>query len=183
MKTLNNHYKQGVSALGWILIIAAIIILAIIFIPIIIGIVDTSSPPPSPTPVPQFSPSPSDNQIDDIVNNTDQYVGRQVQLTGYIAQVISPHALMLSSPGASNNLLVISSPSLVMPSISPVDEQDYILHENDYILIDGIVRRFDLSQAENDLNVTLDQSRLNQYDNQPAVYANQIAYSQSTPTP
>lgn len=99
----------------------------------------------------------------DVLNNTQSYAGKQVTVTGTIAQVLGPHAATIAASGNNANngqtLLAVAKENMPLNPGSPVQ-------------VTGTLQpTFDANQAESFIGSNLDPATFTPYNGKPYVQA------------
>ncbi len=177
--------QSGITATGWI-VIGAIALLAIfVLIPALTG--GQFSPLGGANEIleegrggitgePQGDQTPAQPPtLDEIVNNTDNYIGQQVTVTGEVSEVLSANAMTIDEPGLFGESLIVVTQNPI-PQINEMDQvqDDYIFQQGDRVRVTGTVRRFNLTDIENQIGTDLDDATFQGLENNPAVIATRV---------
>jgi uncharacterized membrane protein YcgQ (UPF0703/DUF1980 family) len=111
------------------------------------------------------------NTINDILDNPDNYVGKQITLSGKIHEVLDNNSLTLKASGINRDLLVITSNSLFT---NIQNDNSALYKDDDNVQISGMVQKFDKTTIENQLGLVLNDNKLNDYITKPVIVAQTI---------
>jgi hypothetical protein len=110
--------------------------------------------------------------IGDILDNPDNYVSKQITLTGSVSKVLDPNAFNLKAPGIDRRLLVVTSNSLLSPQAN--GNNDYIYKDDDIVQVNGTIQKFDTATIGNQLGISFNDDQLNDYIGKPVVVAQSV---------
>lgn len=118
--------------------------------------------------------SGAETTISQITNNQSEYIAKQVTVGGEVNSILTPRIFSIGGDGfiGGDELLVLSARPLPAIATRPTDK---LLIEDDIVLIRGEVQRFDIKQAEQELQKTLDPDILKEFIGKPVIFANSIA--------
>jgi hypothetical protein len=103
-----------------------------------------------------------------VLNNTQAYTGKQVTITGTVAQVVGPHALAVATN--SNNAQGATTQTLL--AVYKENAQQPQLVVGSPVQVTGALQpTFDTNQAQTFTGSALDQAALTAYNGQPYVQA------------
>jgi hypothetical protein len=112
----------------------------------------------------------SDNiMLADIVGNPDAYLGQTVTVEGRVKRFLTVSGFLLSQDGivsdrVDDELLVVGTleqdPGIIVPDLR--------------VIVSGVVRRFNLAEAEKALNRDFEDRLFAQYAGRPAIFATMI---------
>lgn len=169
--------KQKGISMGWVLGIAALVLLAIIILPQLFSneenIVTDILPPDSSTPVPTVDTTPGVNNVtaDSILENPGNFYNRTVSVISEIEDRISPRSFTLSAGGLlADSLLVISGQPIIARG---PDNEEVALEEAGTVRVVGTVRQFDRTAVQNELNTVFDED-LDNYEGDPVIILQSI---------
>lgn len=104
-----------------------------------------------------------------MLQNTDQYFGDTVTVTGYVAKIVDSNAFSLSPTQGTggDGILVIAG------------KDNPRLTAGSKVKVSGLVRSFDRRQFESELSVDLDDALYGAWDQDPSIRANSISTLES----
>lgn len=151
---MNEKYKK------WTPLFAGVAVILILLVSSIVISVNTDLPD-------------TESGVTRILQDPNNYYGSNVNVSGDVEEIVGSRALIIDSPGAaSENLLVINKNPL-MP-IGGSGEDDFFFQENDRVNISGEVRKFNIREIEELLGIDLVDSDFAHMEGQPVVIADSI---------
>lgn len=117
-------------------------------------------------------PPPRFATVSDLVRQPAKFFRREVGVTGEVAEVLGPRALVLGGEEfeGGDSLLVIGKERFTTPGTR---RHQRALLENDIVDVAGTLRIFDREQLQKRLGVTLD-DRLQRFDGEPVLVVEEI---------
>ncbi|MGH3671782.1 MAG: hypothetical protein ACRDSH_14285, partial [Pseudonocardiaceae bacterium] len=108
----------------------------------------------------------------DVLNNTQSYAGKQVTVTGTIAQVVGPHAFTIAATNPGINGNQSGNNSNAQSTLLAVNKETTPLTPGSPVELTGTLQpTFDTNQAKAFAGDNLDQATFTAYHGQPYVQA------------
>ena len=111
--------------------------------------------------------------VTDIMNNSDQYVGRTVAVRGEVDDISGSQTMILDEEGEvmGDEVLVISRQPL-----EPIGGagDDFLFDEGQDIEVAGEVRTFNREELEDELGITLDERTYFDWEGRPVIVATTV---------
>jgi len=116
---------------------------------------------------------------DQVLNNTQSYIGQQVTITGTVAQVVGPHAFTIAANGNNNNGGIVggnnngnNAQGSGTQTLLAVDKETTSLTPGSSVQVTGTLQpTFDTNQAQTFTGGNLDQAAFTAYNGKPYVQA------------
>jgi len=112
-----------------------------------------------------FFNNPSSQQISNIETNPDQYIGRTVTIQAPVAERLTSNAYVIGEASGPNSATILVITPDGKPT-APVRGQN--------VVVTGVVRRMDLTTAQQYVPAGIDPAVVAQYSGQPAIFATSV---------
>jgi hypothetical protein len=118
-----------------------------------------------------LAPAPT-HEVNDIINDTDEYIGQQVTVTGRIVDVINQHAFVLEGDDGLLGLGLIGDQDLLIVAEQEIDPR--LLHENVIVQVSGMVEEFHADDTTRFPNLGVEDGAFGDFDGQAVIVAETI---------
>jgi len=142
--------NSSVSGLYWIFTVASALVILIVFaVPILLDQAGIEGE--------------SGLTVSDVVDNPSQYAGQIIALEGEVENTIGSRGFTLDGQGViGDEMLVVSRQPL--QAVGGDGLEGGLFTTDDEVLISGTVRRFNRSEIENELGISLDSQVYTEYE-------------------
>lgn len=108
----------------------------------------------------------------DLLENPEQHIGNTVVVSGEVDQIFTPRSFTIGGPDFAQNLLVVSSDSLV-----PAEGRTAGVPtaEGDIVQVTGVVERYTAETVDQQYGVSLPSEAASEFDGELAVIAQQAS--------
>lgn len=118
-------------------------------------------------------PPQSDSQLNHIAQTPNQFIGKDVSVSGNIENLLGSRAFALEVPGMfDEKVLVISKDPLIPVGGADVDQSFF--NEEQRVHVQGNVREFRVKEVEAELGVDLIDDQFTEYEGKPFIYADLV---------